>query len=606
MTVETKEVTRVSIIFSGDSGDGMQLTGTQFTTASAVHGNNISTLPDYPSEIRAPAGSIAGISAFQLCFASEEAHTPGDQPDTLVAMNPAALKVYMPRLKDGGLLIVNSDAFDEKDLAKAGYEENPLNDSELAERFRLYAIPMTTLTIAALENIELDIKAKRRCKNFFALGLLYRLFDRPMEPSRKWIQKKFGKIPAVAEANDQALESGYAHEAFEVRFVVPPAKKQEGEYRIIKGNQAFALGSVTAAQLASKPLVYSSYPITPASEVLHELSRLNHLDVRTIQAEDEIAAMGSAIGAAFGGVMSLTGTSGPGVCLKSEAIGLAIMLELPLVILNVQRGGPSTGLPTKTEQSDLLQAYAGRNGESPLPILAAASPADCFDVAIEAFRIAVQHCTPVFVLTDSALGNGAELWRIPRFEEMEPIDVEHPNEPDTFLPYTRDPETLARPWAIPGVPGLEHRLGGLEKRHETGEVSYDPENHETMCRLRAEKVKSIAKFIPIQEVAGPPGGDLLVVSWGGTWGSVSNAVFRCRERGMTVAHTHLRYLNPFPPNLGELLTRYRRVLVAELNGGQLALLLRAHYLVDARILTKPKGQPFTISEVEAGIKEALS
>jgi 2-oxoglutarate ferredoxin oxidoreductase subunit alpha len=606
MTVETKEVRHVSIIFSGDSGDGMQLTGTQFTTASAVHGNNISTLPDYPSEIRAPAGSIAGISAFQLCFASEEALMPGDQPDALVAMNPAALKVYMPRLKDGGLLIVNSDAFDEKDLAKAGYQENPLNDPELGERFRLHAIPMTTLTIAALETIELDIKAKRRCKNFFALGLLYRLFDRPKELSSKWIQKKFGKFPAVAEANVQALESGYAHEAFEVRFIVPPAKKQEGDYRIIKGNQAFALGSVTAAQLACKPLVYSSYPITPASDVLHELSRLKHLDVRTIQAEDEIAAMGSAIGAAFGGVMSLTGTSGPGVCLKSEAIGLAIMLELPLVILNVQRGGPSTGLPTKTEQADLLQAYAGRNGESPLPILAAASPADCFDVAIEAFRIAVRHCTPVFVLSDSAIGNGAELWPIPRFEEMEPIEVVHPDEPDTFLPYTRDPETLARPWAIPGVPGLEHRLGGLEKRHETGEVSYDPENHETMCRLRAEKVKSIAKFIPALEVAGPPGGDLLVVSWGSTWGSVSNAVIRCRERGMTVAHTHLRYLNPFPLNLGELLTRYRRVLVAELNGGQLALLLRAHYLVDARVLTKLKGQPFTISEVEAGIKEALS
>jgi 2-oxoglutarate ferredoxin oxidoreductase subunit alpha len=397
MTVEMKEATRVSIIFSGDSGDGMQLTGTHFTTASAVHGNSVSTLPDYPSEIRAPAGSIAGVSGFLLCFASEEAYTPGDQADLLVAMNPAALKVYLPRLRVGGQLIVNRDAFGEKELAKAGYDENPLDDPKLAEQFRLSAIPMTTLTLSKLEDIELDTKAKQRCKNFFALGLLYRLYDRPVEPSRKWIRKKFGKYPAVVEANLRALEAGYADETIQVRFEVPAAIKPEGDYRIISGNQAFALGSVTAAQLAGKPLVYSSYPITPATDVLHELSRLKHLDVRTVQAEDEIAAMGSAIGAAFGGAMSLTGTSGPGVCLKSEALGLAIMLELPLVILNVQRGGPSTGLPTKTEQSDLLQAYAGRNGESPLPILAAASPADCFDVAIEAFRIAVRHSTPVFV-----------------------------------------------------------------------------------------------------------------------------------------------------------------------------------------------------------------
>ena len=606
MTVETKEVSRASIIFAGDSGDGMQLTGTQFTTASAVHGNSVSTLPDYPSEIRAPAGSIAGVSGFVLCFASEEAHTPGDQPDVLMAMNPAALKVYLPRLKAGGQLIVNRDAFEKKELAKAGYDENPLDDPGLAERFRLSAVPMTTLTLAALEDIELDVKSKRRCKNFFALGLLYRLYDRPVEPSRKWVQKKFGKYPAVAEANLRALEAGYADEAIEARFEVPAGKRPEGDYRIISGNQAFALGSVTAARLAGKPLVYSSYPITPATDVLHELSRLKHLDVRTVQAEDEIAAMGSAIGAAFGGTMSLTGTSGPGVCLKSEAIGLAIMLELPLVILNVQRGGPSTGLPTKTEQSDLLQAYAGRNGESPLPILAAASPADCFDVAIEAFRIAVRHSTPVFVLTDSALGNGAELWRIPTLKGMEPIEVVHPTDPDGFLPYARDPETLARPWAVPGVPGLEHRLGGLEKQHETGAVSHDPDNHETMCRLRAEKVESVAKFIPPQEIAGPPGGDLLVVSWGGTWGPVRDAVTRCRERGMTVAHAHLRYLNPFPPNLGELLTRYRRVLVAEMNAGQLALLLRARYLIDARSLTKLKGRPFNITDVEAGIEEVLS
>jgi 2-oxoglutarate ferredoxin oxidoreductase subunit alpha len=606
MTVETKEVSRVSIIFAGDSGDGMQLTGTQFTTASAVHGNSVSTLPDYPSEIRAPAGSIAGVSAFQRCFASDEANTPGDWPDVLVAMNPAALKVYLPQLKAGGHLIVNRDAFDEKELAKAGYDENPLDDPGLAERFLLSALPMTTLTLAELEDIELDTKAKRRCKNFFALGLLYRQFDRPMEPSRKWIRKKFGKYPAVAEANLRALEAGYADEAIEVRFEVPAAIKPEGDYRIINGNQAFALGSVTAAQLAGKPLVYSSYPITPASEVLHELSRLKHMDVRAIQAEDEIAAMGSAIGAAFGGAFSLTGTSGPGVCLKSEAIGLAIMMEIPLVILNVQRGGPSTGLPTKTEQSDLLQAYFGRNGESPLPILAASSPADCFDVALEAFRIAVRHTTPVFVLSESHIAQGAEPWRIPELDKLEPISVIHPVDPDSFLPYRRDEATLGRPWAIPGTPGLEHRLGGLEKQHETGVVSHDPDNHDHMRRLRAEKVARVADFIPDQKVDGPADGDLLVVGWGGTCGAISTAVSHLRDSGMSVAHAHLRYLNPFPRNLGEILSRYKRVLVPEVNGGQLSLLLRARYLVDVASFCQTRGRPFTISDVESGIQEMAS
>jgi 2-oxoglutarate ferredoxin oxidoreductase subunit alpha len=609
-TPSTSEARRVSIIFSGDSGDGMQLTGTQFTTASAVHGNDVSTLPDYPSEIRAPAGSIAGVSAFQLSFACQGIHTPGDRPDVLVAMNPAALKVYLPRLQPGGELLVNRDAFTENDLKKAGYEENPLDDPELASRFKLHSVPITTLTLAALDEVDLDRKGKRRCKNFFALGLLYWLYDRPVEPSRKWIAKKFARYPAVVAANLRALEAGYKHGAndksFTARHTVPPAPREPGDYRIINGNEAFALGSVTAAQLAGQPLVYSSYPITPATDVLHELSRLKHLDVRTIQAEDEIAAMGSAIGAAFGGAVSLTGTSGPGVCLKSEAIGLAIMLELPLVILNVQRGGPSTGLPTKSEQSDLLQAFAGRNGESPIPILAAASPADCFEVAIEAFRIAVRHTTPVFVLTDSGIGNGAELWRIPVIENMAPISVERPTDPEGFLPYARDESTLARPWAVPGTPGLEHRLGGLEKQHETGDVSHDPENHERMCRLRAEKVERIARFIPQQEAIGPPGGDLLVVSWGGTWGPVSGAVARCRERGRLVAHAHLRYLNPFPENLGELMARYKRVFVPELNGGQLALLLRARYLVDAISFPKLQGRPFAISEVETGIEEVLS
>ena len=609
-TPSTTEVKRVTIVFSGDSGDGMQLTGTQFTTASAVHGNDVNTQPDYPSEIRAPVGSIAGVSAFQLSFASEKIHTAGDRPDVLVAMNPAALKVYLPSLRPGGELVVNRDAFTANDLKKAGYVDNPLDDPDLASRFKLHSVPITSLTLAALEAVDLDRKSKRRCKNFFALGLLYWLYDRPVEPSLEWIGKKFARYPAVVEANRCALEAGYKlgpnDGAFSERYAVPPAPKEPGDYRIIDGNEAFALGSVTAARLAGKPLVYSSYPITPATDVLHALARLKHLDVRTVQAEDEIAAMGSAIGAAFGGVFSLTGTSGPGVCLKSEAIGLAIMLELPLVILNVQRGGPSTGLPTKTEQSDLLQAFAGRNGESPIPILAAASPADCFEVAIEAFRIAVRHSTPVFVLSDSGLGNGAEPWRIPVIEDLDPIRVEHPTEAEGFLPYARDESTLARPWAVPGTPGLEHRLGGLEKQHETGGVSHDPENHEKMCRLRAEKVERIAKFIPEQEAVGPPGGDLLVISWGGTWGPVSSAVTRCRERGQLVAHAHLRYLNPFPENLGELMARYKRVLVPELNGGQLALLLRARYLVDALSFSKLQGRPFTISEVEARIEEVLS
>ena len=609
-TPSTTVVKRVTIIFSGDSGDGMQLTGTQFTTASAVHGNDVNTQPDYPSEIRAPVGSIAGVSAFQLSFASEKIHTAGDRPDVLVAMNPAALKVYLPTLMPGGELVVNSDAFTANDLKKAGYAENPLEDPELAGLFNLHAVPITAMTLAALEDVDLDRKSKRRCKNFFALGLLYWLYDRPMKPSLEWIGKKFARYPAIVEANRRALEAGYKHgpsdSTFTERYDVPPAPKEPGDYRIIDGNEAFALGSVTAARLASKPLVYSSYPITPATDVLHALAKLKHLDVRTVQAEDEIAAMGSAIGASFGGVFSLTGTSGPGVCLKSEAIGLAIILELPLVILNVQRGGPSTGLPTKTEQSDLLQAFSGRNGESPIPILAAASPGDCFDVAIEAFRIAVRHSTPVFVLTDSGIGNGAEPWRIPEIEKMLPIHVEHPTEAEGFLPFARDEETLARPWAIPGAPGLEHRLGGLEKQHETGGVSHDPDNHELMCAFRAQKVEGIAKFLPKQDVAGPPGGDLLVLSWGGTWGPVSSAVKRCREKGKLVAHAHLRYLNPFPENLGELMARYKRVIVPELNGGQLAMLLRAKYLIDALTFSKLQGRQFTISEVEARIEEVLS
>ncbi len=608
-SVRSEERERVTILFCGDSGDGMQLTGYRFTATSALFGNDVSTFPDYPSEIRAAAGSLAGVSAFQVNFSSSPIHTPGDTPDALVAMNPAALKVYLPRLKQKGILIVNKDAFTDVNLRKAGYEGNPLEDPELSNRYQLHAFPITTLTVNALADVDLNNRAKQRCKNFFALGLVCWLYGRSLEPTLGWIDDKFSNTPNVAEANRKALETGFrlgeTEESFAVKFVVARAPTEPGTYRIISGNEAIALGFVTAARLAGKSLVYSSYPITPASDVMHELAKLKHLDVRTIQYEDEIAAMGSAIGAAFGGSFSLTGTSGPGICLKSEAINLAVILELPVVILNVQRSGPSTGMPTKTEQADLLQAFAGRNGESPVPILAAANPADCFDVAIEAFRIAARHMTPVFVLSDGYIANGAEPWRIPRFEDLESIQVRHPVKPDNFLPYARDEATLARPWAIPGTPGLEHRLGGLEKQEGTGAVSYDAENHERMCRLRAEKVERIADFLPEASPDGPPEGDLLVLSWGGTFGAVYSACQEARKKGHAVAHLHLRHLNPFPRRLGEVLSRYDKVLIPELNLGQLALLIRAKYLTDAVSFTKIKGVPFSITELEQKIEEML-
>jgi 2-oxoglutarate ferredoxin oxidoreductase subunit alpha len=601
---------QVTILFCGDSGDGMQLTGSQLTTTSAMLGNDVSTLPDYPSEIRAPAGSLAGVSGFQLHFSHQEIHTPGDNPDVLVAMNPAALKTSLPRLLPRGVLIVDQDAFSERNLAKAGYEEDPLHDPELGSRYQLHLVPVTTLTLNALQALDLKRTVKTRCKNFFTLGLVYWLYDRPLHQSLEWIERKFSRMPEVAEANRLALQAGYHYgetaAAFAVQWTVPGARSEPGSYRIIDGNEASALGFVTAAQLADKPLVYSSYPITPATNVLNHLSRWKHMNVRTIQTEDEIAAMGSAIGAAYGGAFSVTGTSGPGVCLKSEAIGLAIMLELPLVILNVQRGGPSTGLPTKTEQADLLQALFGRHGESPLPVLAAASPGDCFDIAIEAFRIAVRHCTPVFVLSEGYLANGSEPWRIPSLQDMEPIAVRHPVEPDGFQPYARDAETLARPWVLPGTPGMEHCIGGLEKQPLTGAVSYAPEDHEAMCQQRADKVARVADFIPALEVTGEHEATLLVLSWGGTCGAALSAVQRTRQRGYSVAHAHLRYLNPFPRNLEALLGRYETVLIPELNAGQLALLIRARYLVDAISFPKLRGQPFTVREIEARIEELLS
>ncbi|MGB5406035.1 MAG: 2-oxoacid:acceptor oxidoreductase subunit alpha [Thiogranum sp.] len=604
------ELQQVTVLFCGDSGDGMQLSGSQLSTTSAVYGNDVSTLPDYPSEIRAPAGSLAGVSAFQVHFAGHQIHTPGDNPDVLVAMNPASLKVNLPRLKPGGVLISDRDAFSERNLAKADYTTNPLDDPQLGSSYRLHPVPISSLTLKALEAVDLKHAAKRRCKNFFALGLVYWLYARPLEQTLAWIDNKFASHPPVAEANRRALQAGYHYgetsEAFAVQWSVPRAPVEAGCYRMINGNEAMALGLVSAARLAQKALVYSSYPITPASEVLHHLSRWKHLDVRSIQAEDEIAAMGSTIGAAYGGAFAVTGTSGPGVCLKSEAINLAVMLELPMVIFNVQRGGPSTGLPTKTEQADLLQALFGRNGESPIPVLAANSPADCFAVAIEAFRIAVRHTTPVFVLSEGYLANGSEPWRIPSLHDLAAIEVQHPVEPEGFQPYSRDASTLARPWVLPGTPGMEYRMGGLEKHPGSGSVSYAPQDHEAMCRLRADKVERIAAFLPAIEVDGPERAALLVLGWGGSYGAAAAAVQRSRNRGLAVAHVHLRYLNPLPSELGEILSRYDRVLIPELNDGQLALLIRARYLVDAVSFSKLQGRPFTIAEIETRIEELLS
>lgn len=605
-----EELQQVTVLFCGDSGDGMQLSGTQLSTTSAVYGNDVSTLPDYPPEIRAPAGSLAGVSAFQVHFAGHKIHTPGDNPDVLVAMNPASLRVNLPRLKPGGVVISDRDMFSERNLAKADYATNPLDDPALGSTYCLHPVPISSLTLKALEAVDLKHTAKRRCKNFFALGLVYWLYARPLEQSLAWISNKFAGHPLVAEANRRALQAGYHYgetsEAFAVQWSVPRAPVEAGSYRMINGNEAMALGLVTAARLAQKTLVYSSYPITPASEVLHHLSRWKHLDVRSIQAEDEIAAMGSTIGAAYGGAFAVTGTSGPGVCLKSEAINLAIMLELPLVIFNVQRGGPSTGLPTKTEQADLLQALFGRNGESPIPVLAPDSPADCFAVAIEAFRIAVRHTTPVFILSEGYLANSSEPWRIPSLHGIPTIEVQHPVEARGFQPYSRDASTLARPWLLPGTPGMEYRMGGLEKHPDSGSVSYAPQDHEAMCRLRADKVQRVAAFLPEIEVNGPEQAALLVLGWGGSYGAVATAVQRTQDKGLAVAHVHLRHLNPFPSELGEILSRYDRVLIPELNDGQLALLIRARYLVDTVSFSKLQGQPFTITEIETRIEELLS
>ncbi|MCC7412643.1 MAG: 2-oxoacid:acceptor oxidoreductase subunit alpha [Gammaproteobacteria bacterium] len=603
------EVDNVIIRFAGDSGDGIQITGAMFSHDSATEGHDISTLPDFPAEIRAPAGTLAGVSSFQLNFSSYDVHTPGDRPDMLVALNPAALKAHIGDLRHGGTVVVNNDAFGEGDLKKAGYGADPREDGSL-NGYTLYSLPISMLTAEAVKPAGLSKKQAELCKNMFTLGMVCWLYDRALERLNDRIEALYAKKrPQMAEANKLALLAGYNYadtvEVFMNQYRVRKAVLAPGKYRRITGNEASALGFLAAAELTGLPLLYASYPITPASDILHELSRLRHFGVRTVQAEDEIAAMGMAIGAAYGGALGLTGTSGPGVALKSEAIGLAVMAELPVVIANVQRAGPSTGMPTKTEQADLLQAMFGRNGECPVAIVAPATPADCFAMSIEAFRIAVKYMTPVFVLSDGYLANGSEPWRIPTKEDLPPIQVDFATDPATFRPYARDPDTLSRPWAVPGTPGLEHRIGGIEKQDITGEVSYNSANHEKMVHLRAEKIRRIAADIPPLTVRGPAQGDLLVLGWGGTAGAIRHAVENAQKRGLKVAAAHLRYLNPFPANIEQVLRSYRHVLLPELNLGQLRMLLRAEYLIDVIGLNKVQGQPFLTSEIEDKIYAIL-
>ena len=604
-----EKIDEVVIRFAGDSGDGMQLTGTQFTNTSALVGNDLSTLPDFPAEIRAPAGTLPGVSAFQVRIADYDIHTPGDAPDVLVAMNPAALKKELKDLKPNGIIIVNTDEFNTRNFAKANIVSNPLEDGSL-ESYRVFQAALTTMTRRTLEGSGLDTKSMDRCKNMFALGMCYWLFSRPLENTVEWLKKQFAKKPHLAEANIAVLKAGWNFcditELFHHRYEVPAATMEPGLYRNIMGNSALAMGLIAASRRSGLPLFLGAYPITPASDVLHELSRYKNFGVTTFQAEDEIAAVCSAVGASFGGALGVTVSSGPGIALKTEAMNLAVMTELPLVVCNIQRGGPSTGLPTKTEQADLLQVMFGRNGESPMPVLAASSPKDCFDMALEAVRIATHYMVPVVLLSDGYIANGSEPWKLPRVEDLPDLRVEFHTESEGFKPYARNPETLTRPWAIPGTPGLEHRIGGIEKEEITGNVSYDPDNHERMVRLRAEKVERVAASIPDLEVHGDPqGGDLLVLGWGSTAGAITGAVNSARRLGLLVSRAHLRHLNPFPKNLGEVLARFDRVLLPEMNLGQLALLIRARYLKDVITLSKVKGQPFTRQEILDKIQQLM-
>ena len=606
MAKAVEQLDRVIIRFAGDSGDGMQLTGDRFTSETAVMGNDLSTLPDFPAEIRAPAGSLPGVSGFQLHFADHDILTPGDAPSVLVAMNPAALKTNLRDLPKGGTLIVDTDQFKERNLAKAGYETNPLEDGSL-EDFHLHPVALTSMTVEGLKGIEgVTPREAERSKNFFALGLMSWLYNRPTDGTLDFIQKKFGKRPEIAQANATALRAGYAYgetsEDFAVSYQIAPAKLAPGTYRQITGNTALAYGLIAAAKLSGLELFLGAYPITPASSILEELARHKSFGVRTFQAEDEIAAVGAALGAAFGGSLSVTTSAGPGVVLKAETIGLGVTLELPLVILDIQRAGPSTGMPTKPEQADLLMVMFGRNGESPVPVIAASTPSQCFHAAIEAARIALKYRTPVYLLSDAYLANGSEPWLIPDAASLPDIRTTFATEADgDFMPYARDPETLARPWALPGTPGLEHRIGGLEKADVTGSISYDPDNHDLMTRLRAAKVAGIARDIPLLEVDDPDGARTLVLGWGSTYGPIGAAVKRVRRDGHRIAQAHLHYLNPFPSNTGEILRRYEKVLVPEMNLGQLLKLVRAEFLVDAVGFNRVRGLPFKASELAEAI-----
>ncbi|WP_212000191.1 2-oxoacid:acceptor oxidoreductase subunit alpha [Chitinophaga sp. HK235] len=604
----------VVIKFAGDSGDGMQLTGSQFSNNTALIGNDLSTFPDFPAEIRAPQGTLAGVSGFQLHFSSNRIFTPGDACDVLVAMNAAALKANLKGLKKGGIIIANTDGFDNKNLRLANYPEgvNPLEDGSLVN-YQVHTMDVTKMTREALKDTSLGMKEKDRAKNMFVLGFLYWLYDRNMDNTEAFLQDKFGKKPEILESNLRVLRAGYNFadtvEAFTTRYRVEKARMEPGTYRSITGNTALAYGLVAASQKANLPIFLGTYPITPASDILHELSRLKNFGIRTFQAEDEIAGITSAIGASYGGHMGITTTSGPGMALKGEAMGLAVMLEIPLLIIDIQRGGPSTGLPTKTEQSDLLQAYYGRNGECPMPIISASTPADCFDAIFEAFRISVQHMTPVIFLSDGYIANGAEPWRFPKSADLPAIEVKFKKQleegEEHFLPYHRD-ENLVRPWAVPGTPGLEHRIGGLEKQNITGNVSYDPENHQLMVKIRQEKVDKIADHIPLQKIeVGPEKGKVLVLGWGSTFGAIKSAVLDLLAEGHQVAHAHIRHMRPFPKNLGEILHSYDKVLIPEINNGQLIKIIRDQYLIDAQGYHKIMGVPITKSELITRIKEML-
>ncbi|MFY9774019.1 MAG: 2-oxoacid:acceptor oxidoreductase subunit alpha [Trebonia sp.] len=617
MTKQVQELDHVIIRFAGDSGDGMQLTGDRFTQETAVFGNDLSTLPNFPAEIRAPAGTLPGVSSFQLHFADHDILTPGDAPDVLVAMNPAALMANLKDLPRGADLIVNTDEFTKRNLAKVGYDKNPLEDGSL-DQYSVHPVPLTSLTVKSLEDLDITRKDAERAKNMFALGLLSWLYGRPAEGTLSFLEAKFGKKPEIYKANVTAFQAGLNYgettEDFSVRYEVKPAPIPAGKYRNITGNLALSYGLIAAAQLARLPLFLGSYPITPASDILHELSKHKKFGVRTFQAEDEISAASAALGASFGGSLAVTTTSGPGMLLKAETVNLAVSVELPLVVVDVQRAGPSTGMPTKTEQTDLLMALYGRNGESPVPVVAAASPSDCFFAAIEAARIAITYRTPVILLSDGYLGNGSEPWRIPDVSELPDLSAsfalataaDQPEHGD-FKPFTRDPQTLARPWAIPGTPGLEHRIGGIEKADGSGNISYDPDNHDLMVRTRAAKIEGIANSIPPLEVDDPTGhARLLVLGWGSTYGSIGAAVRSARRAGHDVAQAHLRHMNPFPANLGEVLRRYDKVLVPEINLGQLALLLRGKYLVDVISYNRVRGLPFRAAELAEAIEEVLA